>query len=190
MYKQLFILLFKIIAESTSAWKQISEQEDEGNKLFYKSYLFPIVGIIALSSFLGVLMSRSFDVHLLEEVLKIVIKQVIVYGGGFYLISYILWEHVFPRFDLPKDRTMAERFTGYGSALIYAVAMVQSLLPSFFLLKILIVYTIYILWTGATHYLKIREDRQIVFVTVSGAVILLAPILIDRLIGMLMPGMR
>jgi hypothetical protein len=188
--KQLFILLFKIIAESTSTWKQLSEKQDKDNASFFKSYLFPIVGIIALLSFIGVLIDASFAVNVLQQTLKIAIKQVIIYGGSFYITSYVLAEHLFPRFYLPKDKLRGEQFTGYGSALIYAIAMVKALFPSLFLLEILVFYTFYILWAGAVQFLKIEEDHIVKFTTFAGIIILITPFLLGMLIDLLMPGMK
>lgn len=190
MFKQLFVLLFKIITEPTPTWAQLSEKEDKDNENFYKSYLFPIVGIIALLSFLGVLMSHSFDVHVLQKVMKTVIKQVIIYGGSFYIMSYALSVFVFPRFHLPKDKLRAEQFTGYTSALIYAIAMIKALFPSLFLLDLFVFYTIYILWTGAVQFLKINEDLIIKFTIFAGTIILVTPFLLNLLINLLMPGMK
>ena len=190
MIKQLGILLFKLITEPTPTWRQLSEKQDPGNEYFYKGYLFPIVGMIALLSFVGVLITYSFDIHWLQTVLKVVIKQVIIYGGSFYIIAFILAEHLFPRFGLSKNKELAERFTGYSSSLVYVVAMIKALFPSLFFLEILVFYTTYILWTGTTHFLKIKEDLLIKFTIFATAIILFIPFLVDRLIGLLMPGMK
>ena len=190
MFKQLFVLLFKMIAEPASTWKQLSEKEEKDNDSFYRNYLFPIMGIIALFSFTGVLISHSFDVHVLQRVLKTVIKQVIIYGGSFFILSCALSEFVFPRFDLPKDRMQAERFTGYVSALIYTIAMIKALFPTFFLLEIFVFYTLYILWTGAIQFLKINENLIVKFTIFAGIMILITPFLLSALINLLMPGMK
>jgi hypothetical protein len=188
MFKQLFILLFRLITASAPTWKVLSEKQDKNNDDFYKSYFFPIVGIIALLSFAGILIAaKTFDV---QTALKTVIKQIIMYGGSFYLIAYILSEYLFPRFDLEKDRLLAERFTGYASSLIYAVAMLKALFPSFFFLDILVFYTVYILWTGAGQFLKIKEDHWIKFTIFASIIILITPFLINGLIELLMPGMK
>ncbi|MDR1526894.1 MAG: hypothetical protein LBS46_04385 [Dysgonamonadaceae bacterium] len=189
MFKQLFVLLFKMIAESTPTWKQLSGKQDNNNESFYRSYLFPVVGIIALLSFTGVLIGSSFDVRALQVVLKTVIKQVIIYGGSFFIISYALSEYVFPRFDLPKDKWRAEQFTGYGSVLIYVIAMVKALFPELFLLEIFVFYTFYILWTGAVHFLKIQDEHIIKFTIFAGIILLITPFLLKVLIDLLMPGM-
>lgn len=188
MYKRLFVLLYKLILSPVSTWKILSEGQDRNNDEFYKGYLFPIVGIIALLSFVGVLFSvKLFEVQL---ALKIVLKQVMIYGVGFYLVSFILSEYVFPHFQLEKDKLLSERFTGYASSVIYAVAMIKALFPSLFIVDILGVYTIYIIWTGTAHFLKIREDLWIKFTIFAGILIMLTPFLLDFLINLLMPGMR
>jgi hypothetical protein len=105
-------------------------------------------------------------------------------------MSYILSEYLFPRFDLPKNKLQAERFTAYSSALIYTIAMVKALFPSLFLLEILVFYTIYILWTGAIQFLKINEDQIIKFTIFAGIIILVTPFLLNTLIDLLMPGMK
>jgi hypothetical protein len=146
------------------------------------------VGIIALLSFAGILMAtKTFDV---QTALKTVIKQVMIYGGSFYIISYALSDYIFLRYGLEKDKWLAERFTGYASSLIYAVAMVKALFPSLFLLEILVFYTIYIIWTGAAQFLKIKEDVLIKFTIFAGIIILFTPFLLNVLINLLMPGMR
>jgi hypothetical protein len=139
-------------------------------------------------SFVGILIGdKTFD---LQTALKAVIKQVMIYGGSFYIMSYILSDYVFPRFGLEKDKLLAEQFTGYSSSLIYVVAMVKALFPSLFLLEILVFYTIYILWTGGTEFLKIKEDLWIKFTIFAGIIVLLTPFLLNLLINLLMPGMR
>ena len=119
-----------------------------------------------------------------------VIKQTIIYGGSFYIISYALLEFVFPAFNLPKNKVQAEQFTGYASALIYATAMIKALFPTFFLLEIFVFYTFYILWVGGVHFLKINENLIIKFTIFAGIIVLITPFLLNALINLLMPGMK
>ena len=193
MFKQLLVLLFKLIVKPAPAWKFLSEQKETDNENFYKSYLFPVVGIIALLSFLGLLISHSFDVHVLQTGMKTVVKQVVVYGGSFYILSYALSNFVFPRFNLPKDKIQAEQFTAYASAPVYLVAMIKALFPGLFLLEILGLYSFYILWAGTVHFLKINGNLIIKFTIFAGIFIVLTPFLLNMLMGLLMgvvPGMK
>lgn len=188
MYKSLFILLYNLIVTPVAAWNSLYVKQDKNNEDFYKGYLFPIIGIIALFSFIGVLFSvKTFDVQL---ALKIVLKGVLIYGGGFYLTSFLLSEYIYPRFNLKKDKISAEYFIGYSSSVIYVVAILKALFPSFFILDILSFYTIYIIAMGAIHFLKLNEDDWIKFTIFASILIMLTPFLLNSLINFLMPGMR
>lgn len=165
------------------------EKTGKSSENFHKSYLFPIIGLIALLSFAGTLLlsSKSLDLQL---ALKIVIKQALVYFGSFYLISFILSEYVFPRFGLAKDLGLSEQFAGYSSSLIYVVAMAQSLFPGFFwFLGIVVFYTIYIIWVGAAQFLKIEENQWTKFTIFASIIIMMVPHIV-RLLVELMPGMK
>lgn len=188
MIKPLFILLFRLIAEPALSWEFLSEGQKKDNEDFYKNYLFPIIGLIALLSFVGVLISsKNFSMAL---ALKVVIRQVVVYLGSFYLVSFVVSEYLFPRFDLEKNRIPAEQFTGYSSALIYTVAMIEAMFPSFFFLEIIVFYTIYMIWTGAGRFLRIYEEQWIKFTVFASILIMLAPYFIRLLIDIFMPNMK
>jgi hypothetical protein len=188
MSKRLFILLFTLITEPNKAWSKLAEKQENRNEGFYKSYLYPVLGWIALLSFVGTLFSiGKFDVQI---ALKIVIKQIAVYYGGFYLASIVLAEWVFPRFRGTKDVFLSERFAAYSSALIYAVAMLKALFPSLFFLSLIIFYSVYMIWEGAVGYLKISEEFLVKFTVLSSIIILFFPIVLEFLIEWLIPGMK
>ena len=83
-----------------------------------------------------------------------------------------------------------QRFVGYSSSLVYALSIILMLLPEFFFLRIFILYTVYIVWEGSGPYMEVDEPVRLKFVGVVSAVIILAPIVIDFVLSMLMPGLR
>ena len=188
MLKRVFLLISRLIMEPNKVWTELSESKEKDNEDFYKSYLYPIFGIIALFSFVGVLIG-DVKPEFLQMVLKAVIKQLSVYLGGFYLASYILADYVYPQFKQEKDRLLCEKFVGYSSSLIFAIAMIQSLFPSLFFFQLLALYSIYMIWQGTVHYIKIEENNWVRFTVYSSIVILLSPVLITSLIGLLLPNM-
>jgi hypothetical protein len=188
LLKQLFVLLFKLIAEPAPTWEALYKKREIDNEHFYQTYQFPIFGLIALCAFIGGIWDAGhFDV---QWGLKSVVKNLLVYGVSFYLIPYILSVQVFPRYKLPKDKLIAERFYGYSSSLIYVVAMLYALFPSMFFLTLLMVYTVYIVWVGAAQFLRLKEEVLMKFTLTAGAVIILFPYIIQAILGMLMPGMK
>ncbi|GHT10422.1 hypothetical protein FACS189432_06810 [Bacteroidia bacterium] len=188
MYKQLFILLFNLIASPVKTWEGLAEEQDTNNENFHKSYLYPIIGIIALLSFLGVLAYlKNFD---LQIALKTVIKVTIVYFAGFYLEAYCLFRILPKYFGQEVKMYICERFTGYSSAVVYTVAMVAALFPALFFIQIFIFYAVYLIWLGATHYLQIKEEYLTKFTIFASILILFSPLLIQWLISLLMPGLK
>jgi hypothetical protein len=182
------MLLFILIVDPGKAWTQLAEKQENRNEGFYRGYLYPVIGLIALFSFAGTLFSLGkFDVQI---ALKIVIKQIAVFFGSFYLASLVLSEWVFPRFGREKDLLVCERFTGYSSALIYTIAMLESLFPSLFFLSLIVFYSVYMVWEGIVSYLKADENDWVKFTVWSSIVILVCPVVLNFLIEWLMPGLK
>ena len=189
MFKRIFGLLIKIIFQPAKAWNILSQQkEDTNNDSFLKSYLYPLFGIIILLSFLGVFFNRKeFDV---QDALKTTINLTVTVFLGFYLASFLLTELMARMFSRPKESRLCQRFVGYSSALVYALYMVLALFPEFFLFKISVFYSVYIVWEGATSYMNINENKKLNFTILASLIILASPYLIEAIMFMLMPGLR
>ena len=181
-------MLFRLILQPAKTWADLSEKQEDDNENFFKSYLYPILGLIALLSFAGIFIStKEFNLQL---ALKTVISQLLIYFAGFYLASYALSEILFRFFQREKDIKLSQRFVGYSSALIYLVSMIQSLFPAFFFLELLVFYTIYMIWIGSFIYMKIAENEQVKFTVWASVIILFSPQLIELIVYLLMPGLR
>jgi len=189
MYKELFSWVIAIITNPGKAWKELSNKEEKEDE-FLSHFIFPLLGLVALAAFLGILFTeKDFN---FQQALKIMIKYVISYFCGFYLSSYWLNEIMGNMFGKEKDLKLCQRFVGYSSVMMYALTIVLSLLPvaDFFFLRIFLLYTIYIVWEGAMPYLQIEEKDNLKFVIIASALIILLPQIIEILMFMLMPGMR
>ncbi|MDR0546817.1 MAG: hypothetical protein LBG77_04435 [Dysgonamonadaceae bacterium] len=186
MFKRLFILLYRFISEPAATWRNVSEESDHQNENFYKNYLFPIFGIIALLAFIGGLWAVKAPDW--TPLLKNVMKQILVYGGGFFISSYAISEFLFPQVGIAKNRLLSERFTGYASSLLFVVAMFKMLFPSLFFLEWILLYTFYMLWQGGIAFLKIEEEQMVKLTIAAGLIIILPPMLFRWIIELLMPN--
>lgn len=188
MYKSLFILLFDLITRPEKAWVSLSEKQDKNNEEFYKSYLYPVFGLIAFFAFVGVFFHlKSFE---LQIALKTMLREILTYLLAFYCASLALSKISASYLKVTIEIPIAERFVGYSSALIYVVAMLYALFPSLFFLQIIIFYVIYVIWQGAVFYLKLDEQVWIKFTIIAGALIIILPFIINFLISLIMPGMK
>ncbi|MDR1456387.1 MAG: hypothetical protein LBJ01_12100 [Tannerella sp.] len=187
MFNTIFNRLTGLIFKPAGTWKKLSGREEEKDA-FLSRYIYPLIGLIALAAFVGVLFSRkefSFEIAL-----KSAIKALISNMGGYFLAVYLMseaWKSIFRRH---RDIGRWHYFVGYASALMFAMNMLLALLPEFFFLRAAVLYTAYIIWEGATVYMQVREEERLKFSAFASTVIIGMPLAIDYLLFLMMPGMR
>jgi hypothetical protein len=194
MYKELFILVFSLLAKPQQAWQNIKAKADGGDG-FLANFVYPLNGMVAAAAFLGVFFAETpFN---LEIALKMSIKALLASLGGFFLCSLILgelWKR-FIRFE--NNPGICRRFVGYSSVAVYVINIALPLLQimpltQFFVMRISLFFiaTIHIVWIGAGEYLNIGEKARLRLTMALTLLIILMPELINRVLLMLMPGMR
>ncbi|MDR1337178.1 MAG: YIP1 family protein [Tannerella sp.] len=187
MFNDLFNRIAGLIIKPAETWKKLSQGEEE-KESFLSRYIYPLIGLIALAAFVGVLFSRkefSFEIAL-----KSAIKVLISNMGGYFLAVHLmneLWQSLFHR---QKDIRLWYCFTGYASAPMFALNIVLALLSEFFFLRAAVLYTAYTVWEGATAYMHVREEERLKFSACASAVIIVTPLAIDYLLFLMMPGLR
>ena len=180
MFKKIVSLILSLITTPELTWRKLSAKED--HESFLNHYLYPIFGVIALTSFIGGLWFVTGGN--LEIALKNTIINLVTIYGGYYIGSFILNEAL-PRFSIPKNELQVQQFVGYASALIYALFIVLPFLSDFFILWIFALYTAYIVYIGYGIYIKGREDNRMYFTGVATAAILLSPAIIKTILSFL-----
>ena len=187
MFINIFKRLTAIILRPGATWTELSCQEEERDT-FLSHFIYPLIGMIALAAFLGILFTRKeFD---FEIALKIMIRTVIAVAGGFFLGTYFLhevWKGVFNR---SKDMELCRLFVGYASSLMFVLYIITALLPEFFFLYIFVLYTVYIIWEGAVVYMQVEEEKRLKFTIIASLIVILTPFVIEHALRMLMPGFR
>jgi hypothetical protein len=188
MFKELYDTTIALILKPAEAWKRLCENRMEGDEKFLSGYVYPFIGLIAVAAFLGIFFTqREFD---LQIALKSAILALLSSFGGFFLSAYFiseLWRSLFKR---EKNIRLCRKFTGYSSSLIFTLQIVLSLLPEFFFLRFLSLYTIYIVWEGAVPYMSVNEAEQLKFVSLATAIILFTPYILEFMLGLWMPGLK
>lgn len=187
MYTEILKLVIALISQPAKAWDMLARREEKEDE-FLSRFVYPLIGLVTIAAFVGVLFTRKeFDVEL---ALKSSIRTMVSSFGGFYLASYLLNELWQGWFKHVKDMKLCQRFVGYSSSLMFALNIVLMLLPEFFFLRIFVLYTFYIVWEGAVPYMQIDEKSRLKFVGLTTVLILLMPWLIEVCLSLLMPGLR
>jgi len=189
--KRIYDLLVGLISQPAKTWNILSNKQVNNNENFFKSYLYPLLGIVALLSFVGVFITMSEPEGIRTKLnigehfqfaLKNCLRLAIITFAGFHTASYILSEVMKKLFNRPGELSLCRRFVGYTSAFVYLMILIRSLFPSLFFLYIFLLYVVYIIWEGAIPYMKIEEKDQMKFTVWAGAIVLLTPFLVEIII--------
>ena len=188
MIKNIFNTTISLIFKPSDTWRKLKEKQADDSESFLSDFIYPFVGIVAIAAFVGILFTRKeFDTQI---ALKASIMSLLSVLGGFFLASYFVnevWRKIFHRENSIK---LCMCFVGYSSSLMLALNILLSLLPEFFFLRFFVLYIIYVVWEGAIPYMEVKEAEQLRFVSISTAIIILTPIVIEFTLRLLMPGMR
>jgi len=188
MYKNLFSTAILLIFKPLDAWKKLNSKQTDDQESFLSGYVYPFIGLITLTAFIGVLFTRKqfdFQIALKESIL--VLLSVF---GGFFLASYLFNEMWHTLFHRERDMKLCQRFVGYASSLMYCLYIVLSLFPEFFFLRFFLLYTFYMVWEGAIPFMEVKESEQLKFVGFATLIIILTPLAIEFILGLMMPGLR
>lgn len=182
MWRDLFVTISQLIVATPFAWKEINKDDTSLNS-FINRYLHPFIGLIALAAFAGSLWFTSHD-RGLEGALKNSIISIAAVYGGFYIVSYLLHETAY-RFGLNEPLIRFQLFTGYASVVIYVLYVVVPFFSGFFILWLLVLYTFYVVQTGAIYYVKVPASKRMNFTVFSSLLIILVPTLIKGVFSFL-----
>ena len=180
MFKEIIFTIIRMITVPELSWRKLSGNKN--HEFFLNRYLYPIFGVIALTSFVGGLFFVP-DADLQIALKNTIINLVTVYGG-FYIASYILNEFL-PRFGISKNESEVQQFVGYASSLIYALFIILPFLSDFFILWVFAFYTAYIVYTGYGLYIIGKEETRMSFTGSASALILLTPAVINMILSFL-----
>ena len=180
-YKELFNRIFLLISSPAKAWEEILIEEDK-QKVFV-GFVYPMIGLAALSVFLGVLFThgwggpRSFQIAMTE-----CCSVAISLFGGFYLAAYLLNKMGIKFFYLSDNLLRAQRLMGYSSVVLFILQIVTGILPNFQIVSWLLqFYVVYIVWEGAKLFVKIEESDLLKYTLLSSFLLLVCPFLIEFL---------
>ena len=161
-----------MITAPEDSWRKLSANKN--HEYFLNRYLYPLFGLIALTSFVGGLwFTPGGNVQI---ALKHTIISLTTVYAGYYIGSYILNE-ILPRFGASKNQSEVQQFVGYASSLIYALFIILPFLSDFFILWLFALYTAYIVYTGYGLYIIGKEELRVSFTGIATALIPILPVL-------------
>ena len=195
MYKKIFSWVLAVTFQPNRAWNIIANKEDRAEEKgvdykddpFFANYLYPLIGLVTLASFLSVFTHKEF---VLELALKNSIRTVVAYIGGFYLASYYIKKFCSKFVDMHRRLRRWQHFIGYASAYMYALTIIRMLIPDLFFLYVFVIYTLRIVWEGLPAFMKVETKDRLKVTVVSTIFIIGFSILVELLVEVMMPGLH
>ena len=186
MFKQLFTTLVLILTSPAKAWNTVTREESEDP--FMQRFFFPLLGILAVASILGLFLSaQEFNLSL---ALKHCIIEVSSMFGGLYLSAYLLRLIASRFFMLDQSMPTWLQFVGYSYSACFATNILMLFFPAIALLSLLRFYTAYIVWEGIGPFLgKLQEKEQLILTCIALGTILLTPKIITTVLKFILPGL-
>lgn len=185
MFKNIVSNLFALVVAPGKAWQNISSKKEE-SAAFLNGYLYPIMGITALSAFVN-LFSDQFT---LENALKLMTIDFVKFFVGFYIASFLIDELLQKFFERKKNSKQVQQFVGYTLSVYMLITIFINLFMGMFsFLRFAPLYIIYIIWEGSKYYMCISENKHLLFVVLSSLVLIFSPDIIERFMFILMPGL-
>lgn len=178
--------LSELIIDPRKAWERLKRLSGGRKTPIFKATTLSIF-IAGLVNFIGVSLigeEISFFSGIKSGIATIFTLFISVYISSF--VNLIAFE------NLTKKNASLSNIFNY-TALLYSFSFLiyalEPILTLFFFYKIFIFYTIYIAWNGIEHFIEVPQDNRVVFTTICGLSVILVPILINKILTLLMPGL-
>ena len=187
MVKTIINTLLLLVMQPANAWKTIAERK-ETHEEFLSHFLYPLIGVCTLSAFLGELFGSGESN--LQNALKEATAVFTSLFAGYYLASFAIKQIASRWFSLEADIKYFQRYIGYAKAIIFVINSVLKLKPNYFFIEIGELYVFFIVWESVTNFIQIDEKKKVTFSSIATAFIVLSPMIIEKMLYALMPGMK
>jgi len=186
MYKQIYEKIRVILVLPKDFWKQEAENEEKYDVA--SQFVYPLLGLIALSSFVGCWIHNApFD---LARALQLTCISFVAKFAGYYVAAFLMDELSASFLQVEKNIVQVRKFVGYSSVVFYLVTIFMNLFPNFFFVYLFLFYTVYIIWEGSDRFMKIDENKKLLFTAASSVFVLGAPHLLEMILLAFLPGIN
>ncbi len=187
-YKKIFHIASLLISSPAKAWEEIRAQ-GRGDVTF--NYVYPLIGLAALSVFIGALIDRGWDgPDGYQYAMARCCTVVVTFFGGFFLSAYIINAICKRFYNMADDMPLCYKLAGYSLTVPMLLQVVTGLLPDFYIIAVALqFYIIYIVWAGSNVLMQVQENNRLSFTIVVSVILMVCPALLGRLFDVLEASM-
>ncbi len=159
MYRNLGERLKGLFFTPAEEWRKIHREHISFNDIAGQ-FALPLIGMVSLATFLSHLINQQ--AFIFELALKKALLIFVALFGGLFL-AWVLVFRTMKIFRMLSSRELAAKLTIYSSAPLYVVTLISVLIPEFFFVHILVVYSLYICWIGVRSLPASSSEKRLVF---------------------------
>ncbi len=146
----------QIIINPKSFWISKKEDFDSPAKLLF-GFLLPIIIVVATAVFLGEFF-RSSDFYVGTALLKS-LRIIVLFLLQYYIATFFTNELI-KTFGSEKNIDISRNLVAYSLTPFLLVSIVTGLIPFFYVMGILGLYSFYIFWVGVKELLVFPENKK------------------------------
>lgn len=173
--KYILRFLLLLVTHPQELWDYLTSDGVEESKPDYvqEHYFLPLLGFMALVIFLCEgFHSKEADGFDLYLGMKEAVPCLVGYLVGPYLAMMVIrafLEHIYSMRHPSKERL--HLFVIYSTSFLMALQMLLAFIPSIRFFSFIVVYLLYITWTGTTTIIRLDERHRWLFAFVSAIII-------------------
>ncbi|WP_024993850.1 Yip1 family protein [Phocaeicola paurosaccharolyticus] len=175
-YKNLFNIVVALLSSPQKAWSKIKEEDSHNNAM--SDFVYPMIGLCALSFFIGVLIQNNAEVDIVRDAMIGCCAVAISLFGGFFLASYLVdmlgqkFLKRGPQFEL------SSKFVGYSMSVIFVLHIISGIIKVKLLFWLLQIYVLFVAFEGARSLMNVEREKLTHYTLMASAIIIFSPELI------------
>ncbi len=182
--KKLANVVSMLLTRPAMAWKSVTHSGDRTAML--NGFLYPLIMLSCLSSFLGTLFGYGIG---FENIYYVIIKTGVLFATlflSYHLLAFIVSKFTTAYMKAEYDRLLTDHLAGYSMVVILLLEICLGLFPNFRIIGwILQFYTVKIVWDGAAVLMRVPEERRLSYVIPVSLSVIFVPVAVGSLMSML-----
>lgn len=188
-YKDLFNRATSLISSPTKAWEEISLEGDRRRVL--EGFVYPMVGLCALSVFLGTLFVGDWGIDSLQAALRNCCVEASALFVGYLIAAFGMDFLRVKMLRTDTDMPLMKQFAGYAMVVVFIIQIIDGVLPDMTLIGWMVqFYIVYVVWEGLPVMMPVEEPLRLRLTICFSALLLVCPAVVQVLFNKIIPDLN
>lgn len=170
-------MVLKVLSAPAKAWGEIARQGK--GPLVNAEYVFPLIGLCGLSVFIGTFFGSELSGDVFQVALTRCCSVAVALFCGYFVTAYILCKFTRRVFGWAGEDDTIRLFTAYSMTVTFVIYFLDGFFYNAVLHWFLLMYTAVLVYEGAKHLVRIREEKLMAYTVMATLVIIACPTAIE-----------